>query len=105
MLAILARDNPPSAALAHNDPMALGALTALQSHGLRIPDNLPPAGSNDLPLVGRLSPPLTTVRYPSLEAGRAAGELTLELLGGAEAGSHSLDPELVQRLSTRPIGT
>ncbi len=98
-------DELPSAIFAHNDLMALGARSALQDRGLRIPDDVSLVGYNDLPMVGRLTPPLTTIRYPSLEVGRAAGELIIELLGGAESTSHNLSPQLVERASTRELVT
>jgi LacI family transcriptional regulator len=94
---------PPTAVFAHNDLMALGARSAIQSRGLEVPGDISLVGYNDLPMVGRLTPPLTTIRYPSLEVGRAAGDLIIELLGGAESPGHNLDPELVERASTRAV--
>lgn len=95
--------DPPTGIFAHNDLMALGAGTAIKRHGLKIPDDISLVGYNDLPMVGRIDPPLTTVRYPSLEVGRAAGELILELLEGVAAGNRSIPPELIERSSTRRL--
>jgi LacI family transcriptional regulator len=92
----------PTAIFAHNDLMAIGARSALAARGLRVPEDISLVGYNDLPLVGRLTPPLTTVRYPSLEVGRAAGELVIELLGGEGVKDHRLEPELIVRASTAP---
>lgn len=103
MLMVLDSDDPPTAVFAHNDLMALGARSAIHARGHTVPGDISLVGYNDLPLVGRLTPPLTTVKYPSLAVGRAAGELILELLGGAEATGYSLDPELIVRSSTRAI--
>jgi DNA-binding LacI/PurR family transcriptional regulator len=50
-----------------------------------------------------LSPPLTTVRFPSLEVGKAAGEMILQLLGGEEPENISIPPSLVPRWSTRRL--
>jgi LacI family transcriptional regulator len=104
MLAALQGGQLPTAVFAHNDLMALGARSAIQAHGLRVPDDISLVGYNDLPMVGRLTPPLTTVRYPSLEVGRAAGDLIMELLGGAKSTGHRLEPELIARASTRAVG-
>jgi LacI family transcriptional regulator len=92
----------PTAVFAHNDLMALGARSALGARGLRVPEDVSLVGYNDLPLVGRLTPPLTTIRYPSLEVGRSAGELVIQLLGGERGADHPLQPELVVRASTAP---
>jgi len=104
MLAALQRRQLPTAVFAHNDLMALGARSAIQAHGLGVPDDISLVGYNDLPMVGRLTPPLTTIRYPSLEVGRAAGDLIMQLLGGAESRGHTLGPELIERASTRAFG-
>lgn len=101
-LLLAGSDDPPTGVFAHNDLMALGARTTINAHGLRIPHDVSLIGYNDLPLVGRLTPPLTTVRYPSLEVGRAAGELLLELLRGVEPREFRLEPELIVRASTAP---
>ncbi len=94
---------PPTGVFAHNDLMALGARSALGARGVRVPDDVSLVGYNNLPLVGRLTPPLTTILYPSLEVGRAAGELIIELLGGEMVKTHDLEPELIARGSTRPL--
>lgn len=92
----------PTAVFAHNDLMALGALAAIREAGLAVPDDISLAGYNDLPMVGLLTPPLTTVRYPSLEVGLAAGRLVGELLRGADSADVNLAPELMARGSTGP---
>ena len=93
----------PTAIFAHNDLMALGALAVLRAKGVGIPDDVSLVGYNDLPMVGHLSPPLTTVRYRSLEVGRAAGKMILQLLAGERPEDQWLEPLLVPRWSTRRI--
>lgn len=93
----------PTAVFAHNDLMALGALTAIRGAGLDVPGSMSLVGYNDLPMIGHLSPPLTTVHYPSLEVGREAGEMIFGLLGGEERGDVSLLPRLVVRQSSRRL--
>lgn len=94
-------NNRPTAIFAHNDLMALGALSRLREEGIRVPDDLSLAGYNDLPMVGHISPSLTTVNYPGKDVGRLAGEMILRLLGGEQVESCTLKPELVVRESTR----
>jgi LacI family transcriptional regulator len=98
------RDRLPTAVFAHNDLMAVGALEALAAAGLECPRDVSLIGYNDIPLVGALSPPLTTVRLPSLEVGRRIGEMVLSMLAdpGAPPEPAMLAAELVVRSSTGP---
>lgn len=91
----------PTAVFAHNDLMALGALSVLRVRGLRVPDDVSLVGYNDLPMVGHLTPPLTTIRYPSLEVGKRAGQMIVGVLRGETLESVCLDPKLVSRGSSR----
>lgn len=91
----------PTAVFAHNDNIAVGALSRLRRAGLRVPDDVSLAGYNDLPMVDQLSPPLTTVRYRSLEIGSAAGEMVKQLLEGRTPADICLQPELIVRESTK----
>ncbi|MDH3308572.1 MAG: substrate-binding domain-containing protein, partial [Acidimicrobiia bacterium] len=93
----------PTAVFAHNDLMALGALAVLRQRGLRVPEDLSMVGYNDLPMVGHLTPPLTTVRYPSLAIGQRAGEMIVRLLAGETPDNVCLDPVLVSRCSSRRV--
>jgi DNA-binding LacI/PurR family transcriptional regulator len=96
-------DGLPTGLFVHNDSMALGALAVLHEAGIGVPDDLSLVGYNDLAMVGFVDPPLTTVRYPSLEVGRAAGEMVQVLLSGEIPENSCLDPTLVVRGSTRRL--
>lgn len=88
------------ALFAANDMMALGAMQALRSAGLRIPEQVAVAGFDDVPLAQHLD--LTTVRVRIAELGaRALSQLVgmLEHRGG-EPRSELHSPELVVRGST-----
>lgn len=101
MQVLLDAGDLPTAIFAHNDLMALGALSLLRNNGIAVPDDLSLAGYNNLPTVGHVSPSLTTVNYPSMDVGRTAGEMILALLRGEAVDSVILQPELVVRQSTR----
>ncbi|HUO46709.1 MAG TPA: LacI family DNA-binding transcriptional regulator [Acidimicrobiia bacterium] len=102
--ALIDRGGPlPTAIFAHNDLMAIGALSVLRTAGLRVPGIVSLVGYNDLPMVGQIDPPLTTVLYPSLEVGTMAGEMVSQLLSGKRPSDHTLEPVLVVRASTRPV--
>lgn len=93
----------PTAVFAHNDLMAIGALTVLRMRGLRVPEDISLVGYNDMPLIGHLSPPLTTIRYDSYEVGRQSGEMMISLLSGEDPDDVVLEPTLVSRGSSRRV--
>ena len=101
---LLDRPGPlPTAVFAHNDNIAVGALSRLRAAGLEVPEQVSLAGYNDLPMVDQLCPPLTTVLYPSLEVGKAAGEMVRQLLEGQVPKDLSLEPRLIVRESTGSV--
>ena len=68
---MLALPEPPSAIFATNDDMALGVLTLAHQIGLRVPEDLSVVGFDDTPASLTSWPPLTTVRQPLEDMGRA----------------------------------
>lgn len=76
--ALLALEEPPTAIQALNDYMAYGAYQAAAECGLAIPRDLSIVGYDDLPLSKLLMPPLTTIRQPAYEMGKAGSEILLE---------------------------
>jgi LacI family transcriptional regulator len=63
-----------------DDDAAIGALKALQQHGIRVPEDVSVVGFDDLGFAALLNPPLTTVRAPTELVGRVATEKLFELL-------------------------
>jgi DNA-binding LacI/PurR family transcriptional regulator/signal transduction histidine kinase/CheY-like chemotaxis protein len=61
---ILARGVELDAVVAANDEMATGAVDVLRKHGLRVPQDVPVTGFDDLMLARLGNPPLTTVAQP-----------------------------------------
>ena len=62
-------DDMPSGVFAHNDLMAMGALSALRDAGLRCPQDFSLVGYNNTLEMDLVDPAMTTVRYPSAEIG------------------------------------
>jgi phosphoserine phosphatase RsbU/P len=60
------------AIVAANDRMALGAMDALSSRGLRVPEDVAVVGFDDIDEARFAIPPLTTVRQPPRQLGVAA---------------------------------
>jgi len=92
---------PPTALFVLNNLMTVGALEAIHRRKLRIPHDIAVIGFDDLPWAEALDPPLTVVRQPAYEVGRAAAELLLRRLENpAGAVTHlKLLPKLVLRNS------
>jgi LacI family transcriptional regulator len=102
---LLDRGADVTALFAANDLMAAGALRELQGRGLRVPEDVSVIGFDDSPLALTTHPPLTTVRQPPEEMGRAMVELLLGQLERPEAAqpeTRVLETSLVERGSTRP---
>ena len=62
--------------------IALGCYEALAEAGLDCPADVSVVGHNDMPLVDRVRPPLTTVAIPQREIGAQAARTLLALLRG-----------------------
>ena len=104
---LLAAHPGVTAILAGNDMVAIGVYEALAETGLRCPADVSVAGHNDMPLVDKLAPPLTTVAIPRAEIGVAAARRLLAgLRGEDEPARRTLLPtRLVVRGSTAPPRT
>lgn len=101
---LLDLDPRPTALVAFNDKVAVGALQAATDRGLAVPTELSIAGFDDLDLSRATTPQLTTVRQPLEEMGRMAVSLLTRLLDRhqLEALHIELATELLVRASTAP---
>lgn len=97
----LSQDHPVfDAIFTGDDDAAIGAITALNEVGLRVPEDIAVAGFDDSRLSPFLSPPLTTVRAPTEEVGRTAAGLLFNLIKELPAESVTLLPtEIIIRRS------
>jgi len=96
-------DSDVTAALAFNDLVAMGLLSAATARGIRVPDDLSITGFDDIPFAAYTTPPLTTAAVPASELGRRAWAAMHALLTGTEPpASDVLTPELIIRDSTGP---
>jgi DNA-binding LacI/PurR family transcriptional regulator len=93
--------NPPTAIIACNDLMALGAMSAAQQRGLVVGRDIAITGFDDTPLAEHAHPPLTTVHQPIYRIGAMVCEMLLETLLGKELEQRHvlLKPRLVVRQS------
>ena len=96
-------DSGATAALAFNDLVAMGLLSAVTGRGVRVPEDLSIAGFDDIPFSAYTSPPLTTASVPAADLGERAWAAMQALLdGGAPTPDVTLAPQLVVRASTGP---
>ena len=103
-LRLLDRKIAPTAIVAANDLLALGAYDALSERGLHCPSDVSVVGHNDMPYVDMLSPPLTTVRIAQRKMGNQAARLLLDQIADPAARRERivLMPSLIVRASTAP---
>jgi len=88
-----------------NDLVALGAIEALRGCGLHVPRDVSVTGHNDMPLMDRVDPALTTIRIQHHEMGRAAADLLMQAIANPDRSGATvmLHPQLVVRDSTGPV--
>jgi DNA-binding LacI/PurR family transcriptional regulator len=67
------------AVFAGDDEAAIGVISALNDHGVHVPDDMPVVGFDDVRFSAYLTPPLTTVSAPTEEVGRIAAEQLFSL--------------------------
>lgn len=93
----------PTAIVAANDQMALGALLALSEAGFDVPGDVSVTGLDDTPESAFFSPPLTTVRVDFRAEGRDAVNALLRSVHAPEVIDSTPEPlTLVARRSTGP---
>ncbi|MER7005967.1 LacI family DNA-binding transcriptional regulator [Dactylosporangium sp. NPDC000555] len=102
---LLDRPDRPTALVAFNDKMAVGALQAAAERGIRVPLDLSVAGFDDIDVSRATHPALTTVRQPLGEMGRMAVSLLGRMVTGHELDALHVElaTDLVVRGSTGPV--
>ncbi|KRE47832.1 LacI family DNA-binding transcriptional regulator [Paenibacillus sp. Soil522] len=101
MKEILAGPIRPTACFIASDPMAIGALKALQEEGVHVPEDMALVGFDDIEITAFMNPPLSTVNIFPEQIGKTAAQLLFERLNGREARIHSIvGTQLVVRESS-----
>ncbi|MEG0566132.1 MAG: LacI family DNA-binding transcriptional regulator, partial [Hungatella sp.] len=70
----------PTAYIAENDMIALGAMRALDAHGFKVPEDISIIGFDDLPFCEISYPRLTSLRVPKQEMGALAIRHLIEMV-------------------------
>jgi signal transduction histidine kinase/DNA-binding LacI/PurR family transcriptional regulator/ActR/RegA family two-component response regulator len=72
------------AIVAGNDQMALGAMDALRSRNIRVPEDVAIIGFDDISEARHSAPPLSTIRQPLRQLGRLGIEILLRRVQGEQ---------------------
>lgn len=81
---LLTSENPPSAIIAMNDEMAVGAMDAAVELGLKVPEDVSVAGFDNADIVHYVTPKITTVDRPLQEMGFQTMKLLLDKITNSE---------------------
>ena len=104
---LLALSPRPTAVVASDDAVAIGALKAAGDAGLRVSDDISVVGFDDIEMARFVSPPLTTVRQPIEKMCHQALQMVLSLIDGQVIADDGMlvqmTPELIVRRSTGPV--
>jgi LacI family transcriptional regulator len=104
-LAAMPRRRRPTAVFCANDLLALGLLQDMTQRGIRVPDELAIIGYDDIDFAAAAAVPLTSIRQPREQLGRAATQLLMEEASTPDTHRHRqvvFQPDLVVRASTHP---
>lgn len=93
----------PDAVICEDNQIAIGAVSAMKQHGMRIPDDIGVITFDDYPLSQMIDPPLTVVDIDVNNMGKQAASLLLTKIKKPEfhIQSFSTLPSLIIRSSTR----
>jgi LacI family transcriptional regulator len=95
------QDHYPSAFVAANDEMAMGAIRAIQEYGLSVPKDIAIVGFDDIIISQYYQPSITTVRVHKKEWGERVAEAMLDILTGNKINLDIQPPiEFIERQST-----
>jgi DNA-binding LacI/PurR family transcriptional regulator len=97
----------PSAIIAVNDTVALGAMESLFEHGIRVPDDVSIIGYDDIYIASFIRVPLTTVHQAKFRMGQIAATGLLHMLDGRQeprGQQFLIKPRMVVRESCREPG-
>jgi DNA-binding LacI/PurR family transcriptional regulator len=107
LLALPAHERP-TAIVAYNDLMALGALHAIRTQRLHVPEDISVIGIDDISMAAHTNPPLTTIAQPKYRMGRMAMRILRQMIDGQPPPEDSytlMESPLIVRESTGPAPT
>jgi LacI family transcriptional regulator len=102
---MLESENRPTAIFTANDMIAVGVLQQLADSGVAVPDEISVIGFDNIHIASVVNPPLTTIDQPSMDIGRFACHMLIDMLEGSSSvgAMVTLEPTLVERRSVRQL--
>jgi len=102
---ILSRPEIPTVLFCGNDLIAMGAMSALEESGVRVPEDVSVVGIDDIFFAFLARPPLTTISVPREQLGIKAFEALESMLKlkRKRGSTYTLETDFVVRRSTAPL--
>ena len=100
---LLSRNLGLTAVVCNSDWVAVGAISAAHSAGLKIPEDISIVGFDDLLISSYTTPPLTTVKTEGYEEGRLGCRMLISHLHGKSMPVQDLKGRLVERGSVKDL--
>ena len=106
MMKILSMDDKPTAIIAYDDFVAIGAIRAIRSNDYLIPDDFSIIGFNNIVLNDYLIPSLTSITFPVDKIATIAAEIIIKRLEGDNSPPRlvNIEPKLIERESVAEPG-
>lgn len=99
------KEHPFTSVYVTSEMMTFGAIKAIRSHGLRIPEDISLIGFDIHDKAGLVSPSIATIRQPEMLIGKRSGEMLLRRLrAGKEEAEERLTAEKVLLQPSLTIG-
>lgn len=77
---LITKGDLPTAIIASSDPIAIGALSALNDSRIRVPEDISLMGFDDTSLSSFTSPPLSTIHAPAYDMGNFGANIVYNIL-------------------------
>jgi len=102
---VLSRPEIPTVVFCGNDLIAMGAMSALEESGVRVPEEVSVIGIDDIFFAFLARPPLTTISVPREQLGVKAFEALDRMLKlkRPKGSNYTLETDLVVRKSTASV--
>jgi DNA-binding LacI/PurR family transcriptional regulator len=103
---LMALPTPPTAVVAANDLVAIGAITALKRMGKRVPDDVSIAGYDNIQMSELIDPPITTISQPTYQMGKSAMEAVFHQINDPDSSGRVIHfdlPMIVRQSTSSPL--
>lgn len=104
---LLNQQQVPTAIIAADDGMAIGALKAIDSSKYRVPTDISIAGFDDIELSRYSIPSITTIHQPISEMAEIGADMLIKMINNVPISNEeqhiSIEPKLIIRDSTGPV--